>query len=93
MNALQRAARFVVKPGVDYSGLFPRIRLIQNRPRCSGGPAEVRPEVSLNRLEGEDNGRCIITRPQKYVIRQQPARLSEASVKQDTTQNSTRLKR
>ncbi|XP_056621297.1 enoyl-CoA hydratase domain-containing protein 2, mitochondrial isoform X2 [Triplophysa dalaica] len=71
MNVLQRVvtgtARFVVKPGVDFMGtrcvltgqikrLLPRMSFNQNRSWCSVGPADDRPEVSLNRLEGEDNG-------------------------------------
>lgn len=73
MNVLQRVvtgtARFVVKPGVNSMGtrcaftgqfkrLFQRMSFNPNRSRCSVGPADGRPEVSLNRLEGEDNGRC-----------------------------------
>ncbi|KAI7799332.1 enoyl-CoA hydratase domain-containing protein 2, mitochondrial [Triplophysa rosa] len=69
MNVLQRVvtgtAR-IVKPGVDFMGtccaftgqikrLFP-LRFNQNRSWCSVGPADDRPEISLNRLEGEDNG-------------------------------------
>ncbi|KAA0708831.1 Enoyl-CoA hydratase domain-containing protein 2, mitochondrial [Triplophysa tibetana] len=71
MNVLQRVvtgtARCVVKPGVDFMGtrclftgqikrLLTRMSFNLNRSWSSVGPADDRPEISLNRLEGEDNG-------------------------------------
>lgn len=70
-RAVMRTGRIVVQPCVEvraargvFAGpikrLLPLVSFTQTRSWCSDGPVVDRAEARLNRLDGEDKGKCIV---------------------------------